>query len=109
MVRTRTATTIVFLSQAANSVRNTVTPGTVLPRLSALADLGFVASLRGAATIGNSTGVPVLPALLILMQAEKFRPLIWARALPRWGVKGRSTEGRNALVVSALGHRGPTP
>jgi hypothetical protein len=72
----RQATTMVSLSQAANSVRNTVTPGTILPRPSALAGPGFMASLRGAAMIGNSAEVIVLAAFLIPMQAEKFRPLI---------------------------------
>jgi hypothetical protein len=49
----------------------------------ALAGPGFMASLRGAAMIGNSAGVMVLPAVLILTQAEKFRPLIPARLLTR--------------------------
>jgi hypothetical protein len=46
-------------------------------------------SLRRAATDGNSTGVMVLPGLLILVQAEKFHSLVWARGLTRWRAKSR--------------------
>jgi hypothetical protein len=75
------ATTIVSLSQAANSVRNTVTPGTIYIGPVLLQALGFMASLRGAAVNGNSVVVMAPPALLIRMQAEKFRPPIGARLL----------------------------
>jgi hypothetical protein len=85
MTRMRQATTIVLLSQAANSARTSVTPGPIPPRSGALAGLAVLTSLRGVVTISNSTGVVVLPALLILMQAEKSRPLIWAKALTHWG------------------------
>jgi len=73
MTRMRPDTTIVSPSQTANSTRTLVTPRPILSRSGALAGLDLLASLRETVMIGNSTGVVVLPVLLIIMQAEKFR------------------------------------